>query len=708
MKAVSLSLRFRSIKFDIAFMINEKLINPGSIVVIGGSDDITKPGGKVLKNILSGNFPGKLYVVNPKSNLVQGVDSFLDVSLIPPAELAILAIPAVQCLHAVEVLAGEKNTRAFIILSAGFGEEGPEGKQLEKKIVEVIDSYNGCLIGPNCIGFLNCNFNGVFTTPIPKLRSGGIDLISGSGATAVFIMESAIPNGLSFSSVWSVGNSAQIGVEDVLEFLDDTFEKGESSTVKLLYIESIEKPAKLLKHAYSLISKGCRIAAIKAGTSEAGNRAASSHTGALASSDVAVEALFRKAGIIRCHSRSELVAVGSVLVQPAFKGRRIGIITHAGGPAVMLTDALSKGGLEVPRVSGPKADNLREKLFPGSSVSNPFDFLATGTAEQLGHIIDACENDFDNINAIAVIYGSPGLFPVTDVYSLLNNRIKSCTKPVFAILPSVLNVRHEIDEFLGKGNINFPDEVAFANALCKVVNNLYTADDDNKRIRIDNSRIRSIIDKSSDGYLNPMDVSAILDAAGIPRVQESIAGNAREAVRLSSGIGFPVVMKVVGPVHKSDVGGVVLNVYDKKTVLGEYEKMMKINGASGVLIQKMVTGTELFVGVKAEGAFGHLIMTGLGGIFIEVLKDFSAALVPVSESTAKRMIHSLKSYDIIKGIRGKSGINESKYTNIICRLSELIEAAPEIQELDLNPLMGTDRSLTAVDARIRIEKKGVE
>jgi acyl-CoA synthetase (NDP forming) len=685
-------------------MINDKLINPGSIVVVGGSDDISKPGGKVLKNILAGNFRGDLFVVNPKSDLVQGVKSFRDVAFLPQTDLALLAIPAKLCLSAVEELASKKNTKAFIILSAGFGEESPEGKQLEMDIVKVIESYGACLIGPNCIGFLNYNFNGVFTTPIPKLRSEGVDFISGSGATAVFIMESAIPNGLTFSSVWSVGNSAQTGVEDVLEFLDLTYENGRSSVVKLLYIESIEKPAKLLKHATSLISKGCRIAAIKSGSSEAGRRAASSHTGALSSSDIAVEALFRKAGIVRCHSRSELAAVASVFMYPVLKGNRIGIITHAGGPAVMLTDALTRGGLEVPPVSGNKAEKLKEKLFPGSSVANPFDFLATGTADQLGHIIDACENHFDTIDAMVVIFGSPGLFPVSDVYDLLDQKMRSCKKPVFPVLPSVINVKKEIDEFIEKGNINFPDEVIFANALTKILNTLPPETPDYKNISIGKSTIRSIIERSSDGYLDPSDVSGLLDAAGITRVQEIIARDADEALRGSSAMGFPVVMKVVGPLHKSDVGGVVLNVSDSATVRSEYNKMMQIAGAKAVMIQKMIAGTELFAGVKAEGSFGHLIFTGLGGIFIEVLKDVSAALVPVSESSAKTMIHSLKSYDIIKGARGKPGINESLYSEIICRLSALIEAAPEISEMDINPLMGTMDSIVAVDARIKIEK----
>lgn len=688
-------------------MINDKLINPGSIAIIGGSDDISKPGGKVLKNLLSGNFAGNIFVVNPKSDNVQGVKSYRDISLLPQTDLAILAIQAKLCLQTVEVLANEKNTKAFIILSAGFGEESPEGKKLEKEIVKVINSHNGSLIGPNCIGFLNKNYIGVFTTPLPTLSNSGVDFISGSGATAVFIMESAIQNGVRFSSVWSVGNSAQIGVEDVVEFMDNTFDESNSSKVKLLYIENIENPGKLLRHASSLVAKGCRIAAIKSGSSEAGSRAASSHTGALASSDLAVDALFRKAGIVRCHGRSELVAVASVFMHPRVTGKRIGIVTHAGGPAVMMTDTLAKGSLEVPPVSGAKATELREKLFAGSSVANPFDFLATGTAEQLGYIIDACENDFDNIDAIAVIFGSPGLFPVSDVYGLLDKKMKSCRKPVFAILPSVINVRKEIDEFIEMGNITFPDEVVFANALVKVLNTPGPEKTDVKNINIDKRRVKSVIDRSSNGYLDPSDVSELLDAAGIPRVAESIALDVDDAVKASSDMGFPVAMKVIGPLHKSDVGGVSLNISDKKSVHREFEKMKKIPGAKGVVIQKMVCGTELFAGVKAEGEFGHLLLTGLGGIFIEVMKDVSSTLVPVSETEAQRMIHSLQSYDIIKGVRGKPGINELLYVEIICRLSALVEAAPEICEMDINPMLGLSDSIVAVDARIKIEKKSV-
>lgn len=685
-------------------MINDKLINPRSIVVVGGSDDILKPGGKVLKNLLDGNFNGEICVVNPRQDEVQGVKSFREVSLIPQTDLAILAIPAKMCLSAVETLCRDKNTGAFIILSAGFSEEGQEGKVLELQIADVIERHNATLIGPNCIGFLNYNYNGVFTTPLPKLDSHGIDFVSGSGATAVFIMEAAIPNGLTFSSIYSVGNSAQTGVEDVLEYLDESFDPVKSSKIKLLYIETIGKPEKLLKHASSLIKKGCRIAAIKSGTSEAGSRAASSHTGAMASPDTAVDALFRKAGIVRCSGRSELVAVASVFMRPPLKGKRIAIITHAGGPAVMLTDALSKGGLEVPHISGQKADELREKLFPGSSVANPVDFLATGTAEQLGQIIDACENDFDNIDGIAVIFGSPGLFPVYDVYDLLDKKMRSCSKPIFPVLPSVINVKKEIEAFVAKGNIYFPDEVVFGNALCKVVDSQYIKESDSKHFTIDSVGIKNIITSSSEGYLSPESVAGILKFAGIPVAAEAVVNDAAEAVKYASQIGFPVAMKVVGPLHKSDVGGVALNIKTTDSVRSEFDRMMKIKGAKAVLIQQMVKGIELFAGIKAEGSFGHLLLAGAGGIFIEILNDVSTSLVPVSYTEAMRMVKSLKSYQVIKGARGQSGTDESMFAEIISRLSMLIESAPEIVELDLNPLIGTEKSVIAVDARIRIEK----
>ncbi|HUW92431.1 MAG TPA: acetate--CoA ligase family protein [Bacteroidales bacterium] len=686
-------------------MINDKLLNPSTIAVIGGSDDISKTGGKVLKNLLGCSFKGKIFVVNPKKDSVQGVRAYADVSLLPQTDLAIMAIPARYCPEVVRTLAEEKGTGGFIILSAGFSEENLEGAAFEKEIVSIITGHGGTLIGPNCIGYLNSNYSGVFTEPIPSLTDKGVEFISGSGATAIYIMETAIANGLPFSSVWSVGNSAQIGVEDVLEHLDETFDPECSSKIKLLYVESITHPAKLLKHTASLIRKGCRIAAIKAGSSEAGSRAASSHTGAMASPDAAVEALFRKAGIVRCHSRTELAAVASLFTYPVLQGKKIAVVTHAGGPAVMLTDALSEGGLEVPRLGGEAAERLLQKLFAGSSVANPVDFLATGTAEQLGYIIDACDNDFDEVDAMAVIFGSPGLFPVDDVYDLLDNKINTCKKPIYPILPSVINVRREIASFTGKGNTMFPDEVLFGKALCKVFNTPEPADNRGGQTNIDVSVIRSVIDKAGNGYLSPDDVTRLLSASGISTVPEAVAYTTEDAEREASAMGFPVVMKVVGPVHKSDIGGVVLNVKKSETVHTEFTRMMKLPEVKGILVQKMISGMELFCGAKREQKFGHMVMAGMGGIFIEVFKDVASALVPVSDAEAESMIRSLKSYKVIKGVRGGNAISEKEFIKVIVSVSALLEAAPEIFEMDINPLLASGNEIVAVDARIRIERQ---
>lgn len=685
-------------------MINEKLLHPGSIVVVGASNDISKPGGKMVKNLIDNHFQGMLYAVNPQESRVQGIPSFASAEELPSVDLAILAIPAKFCLETVKVLAEQNDTKAFIIISAGFGEINEAGKQLEKEIAEIVTRNQGCLIGPNCIGVMTPEHASVFTTPIPKLTPDGCDFISGSGATAVFIIESGIPKGLRFSHVFSVGNSAQTGVEDVLQYLDENYTEGVSSKVKLLYIENIDNPDKLLFHASSLIRKGCKIAAIKAGSSSAGSRAASSHTGALTSSDAAVEALFRKAGIVRCYGREELTTVAGVLMCNELKGKKLAIVTHAGGPGVMLTDALEDGGLKIPYIEdSPAKAELKEKLFSGSSVDNPIDFLATGTAEQLGEIINTCENDFD-VDGMAVIFGSPGLFPIRDVYNLLSGKMKTCKKPIYPILPSVINVKEDVAHFLSHGNVNFPDEVLLGRALTKVINTPPPAQNKPFPEDVNVDEIRKIIEDTEDGYQPPNVIHRLFDAAGIPRVKEIVAKTETETVLAALNIGFPVVMKVVGPLHKTDVGGVILNVRNVGEIRKEFHHLSEIEGAEGVLVAQMASGTELFLGAKYEQNFGHVVLCGMGGIFVEVLKDVSSGLAPLSHDEALSMIKSLKSYKILKGYRKQPGVHIQKFTDIIVRLSTLLRFATEIKELDINPLLGNSNEILAVDARVRIEK----
>ena len=691
-------------------MIAKELLNPNSIVICGASSDIHKPGGKSLKNLLESPFKGQIYAVNPKETEVQGVKCYAKVDDLPQVDCALLCIAAKFCAQTVDVLAKEKGCKGFIIISAGFSEESHEGAEIEKHIVDTINSVGGSLIGPNCTGFLNVNYAGCFDTPIPPLNPKGVDFITGSGATAVFIKEYGMSNGLQFNSVWAVGNSAQLGIEDVLEHLDETFDPEKSSHVIMLYMEKIGDPQRLLKHSRSLINKGCHIAAIKSGNSAAGSRAASSHTGALATSDAAVDALFRKAGIVRCQNRQELTTVCAVFMHPELKGKRCAVVTHAGGPAVMLTDVLSNGGMEIPSLKEhPKAPELLSKLFGGSSVGNPIDFLATVTAEQLGYILDAVENDFDEIDFSVVIFGSPGLFSNKEVYDLLDEKMKTCKKPIFPVLPSIINVKDEIEDFIAKGRINFPEECVLGNAICKVYNTPKPQPEHVELPKIDVARVRKTIDRCKSGYLEIADYNELLDAAGISRKKSVEVSKKEDALAFAKEVGcskdVPLVMKVVGPLHKSDVGGVTLGVKDLDTVAKEFDRLIVIPETYAVEMYPMLDGLDVYIGAIKDAKFGHQIFFGLGGIFIEVLKDVQSALAPITAAEAKEMLKQLKGYKILEGVRGQEGVNIDLYADQVARVSALVQAAPEIAEMDLNPLLGNPRYVTAVDARIRIEKE---
>ena len=684
-------------------MITKEILSPDSIAIIGASNDVSKPGGKVLKNILDHHYNGKLYPVNPKERLVQNLPCYADTIDLPQVDLAIIAVAAIFVEETIRILAKEKACKAFIIFSAGFGEAGDEGKALEQRCVDLVNECGGTLIGPNCIGVITERYKGVFAGPIPEFDSLGCDLVSASGATMVFILEEAMQRGLKFSSLFSIGNSAQIGVEDILEYWDTTFNVNTSSRIKLLYLEQVNNPAKFLKHARSLANKGCRIAAIKAGSTEEGSKAVSSHTGSLAGSNTAVSALFRKAGIVRCYSRVELVYVAAIFSYKKLIGKNIAVITHAGGPGVMLTDVLTKGGLKVPLIEGNKANELLSKLHTGSSVSNPIDFLATGTAEQLGLILDYVDKEFNDIDASVVVFGTTGMWSVNNVYQMLHEKINTLNKPIFPILPSVIQAAEEVSHFHSMGHINFTDEVSFGYVLARVQKTT-TPYEDPINPEIDKVTIRQIIDNAENGYLSPEQLADLLEAADIDIASQGTANSLVDVLPNCKRMGYPLVMKVVGPVHKSEVGGVQLNINTLKEAERVFEELMHIEGATGVLMQQQKRGVELFIGAKREEGFGHVILCGLGGIFVEVFKDLSAAITPVGQREANDMIKHLHSYPIIQGARGKEGVNEELLVKTIMQLSALLEAAPEISELDINPLLGRMIELVAVDARICVEK----
>ena len=370
----------------------------------------------------------------------------------------------------------------------------------------------------------------------------------------------------------------------------------------------------------------------------------------------------------------------------------------------MLTDALVAGGMNIPELNETEQNELLSMMNPGASAVNPVDMIATATNEQLDKVIEYVDKKLPQIDGMSVIFGNNGLNDMTEIYDLLDQKIRECDKPLFPILPSISSSYKELGYFLDKGRVNFPDEVVLGKALANVANTPYPAGEEIFLESIDVPRIRKIIDKAIPGYLEPATIQELLKAANIPVVKEAVIREKNELTAFAEEIGFPLALKVVGPVHKSDVGGVTLNIKSRKHLEAEFSRMMQINDVRAVSVQRMHYGTELFIGAKYEPGFGHIILCGLGGIFVEVLGDTSSGLAPLTFNEAYSMIRSLKAYRIIKGTRGKPGINQDRFAEIIVRLSSLPQVCNRNKEMDLNPLIGNSEDITVVDARIRIEK----
>jgi len=371
----------------------------------------------------------------------------------------------------------------------------------------------------------------------------------------------------------------------------------------------------------------------------------------------------------------------------------------------MLADALSAAGLEVPPLAGPHAEELKAQLLPGSSVGNPIDFLATGTAAHLGTILDYCNDRFENIDAMVVIFGTPGLVPIDDVYDLLHQKMAVSRKPVFPVLPSRGIARREVQEFVARGHVAFPDEVELGRALGRVTRTQRPGAMEPPPGLVDAEEAQRRVSGLRPGWLDGQSLRAVLKSAGIPLVPEASASRVEEIVPLARELGYPVALKVVGPLHKSDVGGVSLGCASDEEVRHEAERLLKIPGAVGVSVQPMVQGMELFAGSTHEPGFGHLVLCGLGGIFVEALGDVASGLAPLSHEEALFMIRSLRGHKVLSGLRGKEGVSEDAFADILTRLAALVHAVPWIEEVDLNPIMGVGRRLVVVDARLRLGER---
>ncbi len=677
------------------------LFRPASIAIVGGSESLAKPGGKVLKNIVDRRYEGALWVVNPGAGLVAGLPTFASIADLPGApELAIIAVPAPLVAGALEDLA-RKGCRAAVILSAGFGEKDEKGKDEERRLLDIATREGMTIVGPNCSGFMTPCYTGKFAGIMPELKPRSVDLISGSGALVDLVMEQAVPRGLSFCNVVNVGNSVQTGVEDLLALYDGHYDS-HGSPILMMYIESLKKPDLLLTHARSLSRKGCAIVAVKSGVSGAGARAAASHTGAMATNDTAVDALFRKAGIIRVRSRMEMIDVACVLSATGgrLKGNRACVITDAGGPGVMMTDELERQGFVLPVLGEKTQQRLREVLPRECPVANPIDCFPTRTASQFARIIRILqEEEMGNLDVITPQVANPGLSHNRAIYEEVARAVKECPIPVIPTLTSVTTCRDLIEEFTGRGAFCFNDEVNLGTALGKVLRRPFIHEPAEALVRFDTSSLDRLL-AGRTGIAEQDVVARVLRAAGFRLPEQVEVQDPDDLPHACASVGYPLVMKVLGPLHKSDLGGVATGVESLPAARSAWERLMAIKGARGVLIQQMIEGTEVILGCAREEKIGHLVMFGLGGIYTEVMKDVTFALAPLSKEECREMVTCIRAFPIIEGARGRAGMSVDLLADYLERLGALVARFPAIREVDLNPVKGSGADLYVVDGRI--------
>jgi acetyltransferase len=695
----------------------DSIFRPRSIAIVGTSRKEGTIGRQILHNLVDYGFNGPVYPVNPNAEYVNSIKCYPSVSAIPDqVDLAIIVIPKELILDVIDQCA-EKGVKGVVVISAGFKEIGEKGLALEKELVKKIKKYGMRVVGPNCMGVINTDpeirMDATFGSTLPL--DGHVGFMSQSGALGNIILEYADELKIGFSKFVSMGNKADVSSNDLL--MD--FEDDDKTTIILMYLESFGNPRNFTKIARR-VTKKKPIIAVKAGRTIAGAKAASSHTGALAGLDVAVDALFDQCGVLRASSIEEIFDLAVAFSnQPLPKGNRVAIVTNAGGPGIIATDACVSLGLEMSRFEDETYEALEKILPEEASTENPVDILGDGGPERYERSLDIVLSD-KNVDSVIAIFVPPLISRTVEVAIAISEVSSKYHKPVLGCFMGREEVLSSIQE-LEKNNIPaylFPESAAKSIAGMVKYNTLINRKEgDIKSYDVDREKARRIIEKGlakEEGYLPPDKVGGILEAYGFTFPKSKLVKNADEAVSFAQEVGYPVVLKIVSPdvVHKVDAGGVVLDLHDEEEVRKGYSKMLidvKKNipdvKIDGVLLQKMITGgKETILGMMMDPSFGPLIMFGLGGIYVEVLQDVSFRIAPISDLDAHEMIKSIKSYQLLAGVRGEKSVDMEALEEYIQRISRLVEDFPEIEEMDINPFVVFEKgkSCTVLDARIRV------
>ncbi|MEW6363736.1 MAG: acetate--CoA ligase family protein [Acidobacteriota bacterium] len=702
----------------------QPLLCPRSIAVIGASRKRGTVGGELFHNLLACGFNGPVYPVNPGAAVVQSIRAYRDINEVPETvDLAVLAVPAMAAVETLEACGGA-GVKAAVVISAGFKEIGGAGIQREKELAETGRRHGMRVLGPNCLGVLNTNpavrMNATFVETFPS--PGPVGFISQSGALGAVVLALAARRNIGLSCFVSTGNKCDVSGNDLLEY----WEYDPLTRVILMYLESFGNPRRFTQIARR-VGQLKPIIAVKSGRTQSGISAAASHTGALAGTDIGADALFRQAGVIRVDTIEEMFDTAMVLAsQPVPRGRRVGIVTNAGGPGILASDACESLGLEIPPLSRSTVEELREFLPEEASLRNPVDMIASATAEHYGRAASSLLRD-PNVDSLLVIFVPPLMVETKDVARAIGGAARQSPKPVLSCYMGAYGfpagLWGEGDEQVRIPSYRFPESAA--KALCHAVAYgqwLGVANSPVPGVLVEAPAVRSTVLKLREAlamekepvWLDASDVPQLLTAYGIQVPQSAVAASAEHAVTIAQEMGFPVALKVVSDkaIHKTDIGGVVLDRRGPEEVRSAYDIIMeKANAAgiadqlSGVMVQRYVSeGIEAVVGMVQDPSFGPLIMFGLGGAYVELVKDVVFRLHPLTSHDIESMIGEVRAAKLLDGYRGAPPADVAALRDLLARVSRMITDLPELLEMDLNPvkILPVGQGCVAVDARIRL------
>ena len=698
---------------------------PRSVAVVGASRDPSSIGYRLLDALVTNHFQGPVYPVNPKASVIGGIRAYPTVRDLPePVDLAVIAVPR-EAVPAVVDDCAARGVQAIVVITAGFAEVGDEGRALQQQLADKVRGYGMRMVGPNCMGLLNTDpnvqINATFAPVFPP--QGRVALSSQSGALGLAILELSRRRHLGLSTFVSVGNKADVSTNDLLQY----WEEDEATGVILLYLESFGNPRRFARIARR-VSRSKPIVAMKAGRTPAGKRAAGSHTAALASNDVAVDALFRQTGVIRAETLEEMFDIAATLgSQPLPRGRRVAVITNAGGPGILCVDACEAGGLVLPELANGTTARLRAILPPTASVANPVDMIASAGPDHYRRTVETILTA-DEVDSLIVIYLPLDKTTTGPVLDAIREGITAgraaggAGKPVLACVMTEDGINVPLELASEKiPSYAFPESAA--RVLGKVASYAewrsrplgMIPDFDDLHPAKARELCRKALHERGAGWLTTEETRAVLTTMGLPVAPGGLAHTADEAEQLAQALGFPVAVKLASHrlVHKTEIGGVHLNLVNEAAVRQAYDKirdrLLKENNLAameGVLVQPMFSvGVEVMAGVTQDPLFGPLIAFGLGGIHVEILGDVQFRVTPLTDRDAEEIVREIRGYRLLEGYRGHSPADVAAIQDVLLRVSRLVEEIPEIKELDLNPIFALPpgEGCRIVDARIRVE-----